>query len=286
MFFVQPKHNLHADNSVRHNWWRLHACARNYQHRSESVTTQITASHLGATVLYLHYIITSVKPSDFVHLINIQHCDDTFCHVVRFSKYQTLVAKGHFQAKVHSVKMERISELVDIGSLIFFHMSKLWNPRSSDCNISGEAAGEIRNWSLYTNSVRFHAHWPGLRIRRCVLGLKTGQPDIAVTLISSQRLLHKMTISRAAVLIARLHARWTSKLSQETQYLASILSNTVIKYICRNISYAPGKSEFALEVTFDLDFHWVTRPWRRTLTNGSDFKYVVPRCRTCTKRKH
>ena len=38
------------------------------------------------------------------------------------------------------------------------------------------------------------------------------------------------------------------------------------------------KTEFALEVKFYLDFHRVTQPWRRTLTNGSDVKYVFPRC--------
>ena len=63
----------------------------------------------------------------------------------------------------------------------------------------------------------------------------------AVTLISSQRFLHKMTNS-TAVLIAPIHACLTSKLSQETQYLASILSNTlVIKCIFCNISCALGK---------------------------------------------
>ena len=36
--------------------------------------------------------------------------------------------------------------------------------------------------------------------------------------------------------------------------------------------------ELALEVKFYLDFHWVTRPWRRRLTNGSDVKYVFLRC--------
>ena len=30
--------------------------------------------------------------------------------------------------------------------------------------------------------------------------------------------------------------------------------------------------ELALEVKFHLDVHWVTRSWRRTLTNGSDVK--------------
>ena len=30
--------------------------------------------------------------------------------------------------------------------------------------------------------------------------------------------------------------------------------------------------ELALEVILYFNFHWVTRPWRRTLTNGSDVK--------------
>ena len=34
--------------------------------------------------------------------------------------------------------------------------------------------------------------------------------------------------------------------------------------------------ELALEVNFLMIFHWVTRPWQRTLTNGSDVKYVFP----------
>ena len=36
--------------------------------------------------------------------------------------------------------------------------------------------------------------------------------------------------------------------------------------------------ELALKVKFYLDFHRVARPWRQTLTNGSDVKYVFPRC--------
>ena len=43
------------------------------------------------------------------------------------------------------------------------------------------------------------------------------------------------------VLIARIHTCQTPKLSQETQYLVSILSNTFLKCICRNISCALGK---------------------------------------------
>ena len=38
------------------------------------------------------------------------------------------------------------------------------------------------------------------------------------------------------------------------------------------------KMELVLEVKFYLDFHWVTGPWWRTLTNGSDVKYVFSRC--------
>ena len=37
------------------------------------------------------------------------------------------------------------------------------------------------------------------------------------------------------------------------------------------------KMEVALEVKFCLDFHWVSRPWRQTLTNRNDVKYVFPR---------
>ena len=44
-----------------------------------------------------------------------------------------------------------------------------------------------------------------------------------------------------AVFIARIHASKTSKLSRETHYLASILSDTFVKCICRNISCALGK---------------------------------------------
>ena len=38
------------------------------------------------------------------------------------------------------------------------------------------------------------------------------------------------------------------------------------------------KKELATEVKFYHDFHGVTRPWRRTLTSGSDVKYVIRRC--------
>ena len=38
--------------------------------------------------------------------------------------------------------------------------------------------------------------------------------------------------------------------------------------------------ELALEVKFISTFTEFTRPWWRTLTNGSDVKYVFPRCHT------
>ena len=47
-----------------------------------------------------------------------------------------------------------------------------------------------------------------------------------------------------AVLIARIHARLTLKRSQETHYLASTLSDTFVKCICRSISCALGKWSF------------------------------------------
>ena len=84
-----------------------------------------------------------------------------------------------------------------------------------------------------------------------------------------------MTNSRAAF-ISRIHVCWTLKRSQETQYLASILSDTFVKCICRNISCALGKS--SSHSRWNVHFHCVTHPWRRTLTNGSDVKYIFPRC--------
>ena len=76
-----------------------------------------------------------------------------------------------------------------------------------------------------------------------------------------------------AVFLARIHVRQTSRHRQETQISASILTNKLLQCIYRDLSCAqPMKAE--LTVT------WVA--WRcwRTLTNGSDVKYVLPRCRS------
>ena len=62
---------------------------------------------------------------------------------------------------------------------------------------------------------------------------------------------------------------------QETQYLASILTGRLVQCISCNIHCALVKRR---EVKCYLDFHWVARPRRRTLTNGSDVKDVFPRC--------
>ena len=62
----------------------------------------------------------------------------------------------------------------------------------------------------------------------------------AVTSIFSQRFLHKMTNPRL-VLIARLHVRKTSRLSQETEFLAPIIPDKLLQCISCKISYARGK---------------------------------------------
>ena len=70
----------------------------------------------------------------------------------------------------------------------------------------------------------------------------------------------------------------TPKSSQETEYLASILSDTFVESICHDIGCALGKWILTRGEIY-LDFHWVyTSTWWRTLTNGSDVKYVFPRC--------
>ena len=86
----------------------------------------------------------------------------------------------------------------------------------------------------------------------------------AVTSISSQQLLHKMTNSRA-VLIAE-------KLNTQPRYFQI---GSLVHYLSQH-KLCTRKMELAIEMKFYLDFHWVTHPWRRRLTNGSDIKYVFP----------
>ena len=61
--------------------------------------------------------------------------------------------------KVHSpnpLKRKWISEVVRIGSIIIFYLSKLWSQvhHTVWCNISAEAAGEIWHWSLLGGGVK------------------------------------------------------------------------------------------------------------------------------------
>ena len=83
----------------------------------------------------------------------------------------------------------------------------------------------------------------------------------------SQQLLHKMTNSRAAIIVC-IHTCKCQNLAKKTQYLALILSDKL----------CTSKMELQLEVNFYLDSHWVTRPWWPTLTNGSDIKEIFPWC--------
>ena len=114
-----------------------------------------------------------------------------------------------------------------------------------------------------------------------------------------------MTNSRA-VFLARFHACWTSKLRQEAQYLASILPNTFVKCIRRNISCAPGKwclhaswnftstftelhvhgdERWPMEVTTNTYFRWPTEVtsntyfrWPTEVTSNTYFRGIRGRC--------
>ena len=85
----------------------------------------------------------------------------------------------------------------------------------------------------------------------------------AVTSILSQLFLQKMTNS-SAFSIAHIHACQTSRLSQ---YLASIRTDKLVQYICRNINCAQGKRCLHSRWNFISMFTEFTRPWRRTLTS-------------------
>ena len=101
-----------------------------------------------------------------------------------------------------------------------------------------------------------------------------------------------MTNSRA-VFIARIQCLLTSKLSQETQYLSSILWDTFVKCICRNASCALGKWGLPSRWNFSSIFSelhvYDDERWRNgsdakyifPLTNGSDVKYAFLRWPTC-----
>ena len=69
----------------------------------------------------------------------------------------------------------------------------------------------------------------------------------------------------------RFHSSYSP---QVIRYLASILTDRFVKCICHNISCA--LDERSLHLKWNL-FWPFSQPWRRTLTNGSDIKYVYIR---------
>ena len=87
-----------------------------------------------------------------------------------------------------------------------------------------------------------------------------------------------MAHSSAVFIVRMKQACQTSNVWQETHYLASMLTDTfVLKVHLAQYTLCTRKTELALKVKFYLDFHWVTRA--TLVTNGSDVKDVIPRCR-------
>ena len=80
----------------------------------------------------------------------------------------------------------------------------------------------------------------------------------------SQRLLHKMTNSRC---FDSSSSRSLNVKTSKTQYLASILTDTLVQCIWHNINYAQGKRYLHSRLKFISAFTEFTWPWRRTLTN-------------------
>ena len=76
---------------------------------------------------------------------------------------------------------------------------------------------------------------------------------------------------------------YSRSLNVKTWPRNSILSLNTSKYVrlmhLSQHKLCTKKMELALEVKCISTFTEFTRPWRRTLTNGSDVKYVLPRCR-------
>ena len=77
-----------------------------------------------------------------------------------------------------------------------------------------------------------------------------------------------MTNSRSVLIARLLHVSSTSRLSQGTQYLASIPQ--LVRCICRQHKLCTRKTELALEVKFYLDVHWVYMAMR---TNADQLKW-------------
>ena len=129
---------------------------------------------------------------------------------------------------------------------------------------------------LAQNPRRSSARWPVKRGRRTLSAVAMPNSD--------QWWMHKTTNWRM-VFIARLHVRLTSVLSQETQYLASILTDNVVESICHNTNCAHEKySLHARCLAFEsiaiflinrrtLDVS--PRPQRPIWENWKPFQYLV-----------
>ena len=79
------------------------------------------------------------------------------------------------------------------------------------------------------------------------------------------------TAPRILSQLPRSFTHWTARLGQETQYLHSFGMHFPLPKL------STRKTELALEWNFTSTFIEFTSPWRQTLTNGSDVKYVFPR---------
>ena len=76
-------------------------------------------------------------------------------------------------------------------------------------------------------------------------------------------------------LIARLHVRWTSRLGQGTQYLASLLTDKLVQCICRNVNGAQGKRSLHSRWNFNSTFTELhshdDQSWPTEVTSNSNF---------------
>ena len=224
---------------------------------------------------------------------------------------RTLTTRPHYESTSHACsfghEIPYISYLTDHLTTYYYIIWRLeiwsrWHFSTTKCPGAGSApwratrTGWTRRhsacaWSaaMSTRSASSPSSptaWA--RLSRSTSPCRKSRPrcDTGVTSILSQRLLHKM-INPRVVVIARIHACWTSKLSQETRYLDSIISATFAECICRNISCALGKwslhSRWNSIATFtELHVHgderWPTEvtSYIFPLANGGDVKYVSP----------
>ena len=81
---------------------------------------------------------------------NPSHVEEQTCRESSGLTFSLLSSKSK-HSRPNLLKIKCISEVARIGSIIVFHLSKVWKSQvllTVWCNISGEAAGEIWHWSL------------------------------------------------------------------------------------------------------------------------------------------